>query len=419
MHAATQRIFLGIGLIVLPMISHQTALAQGADPLPVADQVPEELSRDLLTIFVYPPTVTLDYGSPASLMWSMASNELVGLLSFRRRIRFHDERGRELSMKIPYRSIIGHTIACISCTLPDGSSFRHWASMSSYDYTGQALHMFLYEKRGLAMLFHDYPDGRILRGQENVLRLVNYRGGRFRHGPSKGKRKEPRYISFGLDREQCSTVRDFILFFENLQHSATSPEGVFDPSRPEDLLYFSSTIDPYESYQRRLATGKGKVGGGCAPFAVSLLKVAGHFHPDWDSLWARPFQVSESLIGGFEYKVSPFAVMFGRQGKRWVEKGHTVHRLNVYDPHLIWDFIGARSEAASIQLGSGSPGATMVPSQTDSHTRHFQPGPVVELRSPERELVRGKRSRLLGNERITVQGIRLKEGPANFKTDIP
>lgn len=339
-------------------------------------------------------------------MWSMASNELGGIMSFRRKIHFQDERGRELFMKVPYRSIIGHTIVCVSCTLPDGKPFRHWTSMSSYDYTGQALHMFLYEKRGLAMLFHDYPDGRMLRGAENILRLVNYHGGRFRSGPLKGRRKEPRYISFRMEPEQCAAARDMILFFETLQHAATAPDGTFDPARPEDLLYFSSSLDPYQTYRQRTATGKGKVGGGCAPFGVSLLKVTGHFDPAWDTLWTRPFHVSENLLGGFGYKVSPFSILFGRKGRRWVHEGYPERSVLLYDPGLIWDFIGS-------QGGFGHSGSDGAFSGTDGGTDHssdqmpaFQPGPVVELHSPEMELAPVKGWRMKGKARIAASGIR-------------
>lgn len=379
------------------------------------ERIPSGIADNSLTLFVYPATVPLNYRSPASLLWSMAANELGGYLSFRRKIWFHDDRGRELFMKIPYRSIIGHTVVCVSCILPDGSSFSHWASMSSYDYTGQALHMFLYEKRGMAMLFHHFTDGRVLRGQENVLRLVNYHGGRFRKGELAGQRKEPRYISFGLTAEQCAAAREFILFFETMQYAATAADGTIDPSRPEDLLYFSSVLDPYESYRRRTATGKGQVGGGCAPFGVSLLKVTGHFDPGWDSLWRRPFHVSEDLMGGFEKKVSPWAMLFGRTGRHWINKDTPVRSVEIYDPGLIWEFIGQ-------ETASGH-GEGMVPSGTNGSSRHqqevdreFMPGPVLELRSPELELTGVKSKRLKGKPRVAIQGIRLKGGAAASET---
>lgn len=393
-------------LLLLSVLGARPVSGQPVDSERPIDAVPSELSGDHLTLFVYPATVPMDYRSPRALLWSMARNELGGILSFRRKIRFPDERGRELSMKIPYRSIIGHTIVCVTCTLPDGQGFSHWSSMSSYDYSGQALHMFLYEKRGLAMLFHDFPDGRMLRGAENILRLVNYHGGRARRGMDAGKRNSPRYISFAMDPQECVAARDMILFFESMQHAATAPDGTVDPTRSEDLLYFSSVLDPFESYSRRLATGKGKVGGGCAPFGVSLLKATGHFDPAWDSLWARPFHVSENLLGGFETKVSPFSVLFGKKGRRWVHQGYPVRSVALYDPGLIWDFIGSQRSAESTASETGTSGLDGESILSTNSLPGFHLGPQVELHSPELELVPGKKTRMAGKSRVIISGIR-------------
>ncbi len=299
----------------------------------------------MLTIYVYPSSDPINYQSPGLALWSIIRMELKRLLFSRNKLHFTNNRGDEASLKLPYRSSIGHTIACISCNLPDGTNYLNWVSMSSYHYTDTAIQLLIKDKVGIGFLFHKFSDGVLIRDKENILRLVNYYGNRTYGDQGDAKRVQPRYMSFPIAASQCAAIKDMVDFYETFpQHDSKKKE-----SNGQSTLYFTNMLDPFDSYLMRRQTGKGDVGGGCAPFGVGLLKAGGQHLSVYDKIWQRHFNVSEKLIGNQNRPVSVITLLLGSAGQKWVHSGYPEQQLDVYDPEFIWEFIGILHDSFNLK----------------------------------------------------------------------
>ena len=79
------------------------------------------------------------------------------------------------------------------------------------------------------------------------------------------------------------------------------------------------------------------MGGGCAPFAVALLKAGGRYDPALDAHWKRSLTISERLIGEPGKRKVPMPSLL--LGRRWEQDGFVSRHLELYDPSMIWQFI--------------------------------------------------------------------------------
>ncbi|MBK8554756.1 MAG: hypothetical protein IPL65_02805 [Lewinellaceae bacterium] len=189
----------------------------------------------------------------------------------------------------------------------------------------------------MGLLFHNYPGGYLIKGEENVKRLIYYTG--FDRKEKAGRDLFPRYLQLEIGCRQCEDIKAIVDFYD--QYHALDKEigSAVNAADSVDRLYFTSNIDPYEAYTRKKQTGEGMVGGGCAPFGVALLKVSGLYDTRCETRWIRPITISQNLTGELG-KVSPWSLILGRKGNQWVWNGFQNSSLRSYDPDLIWHYIG-------------------------------------------------------------------------------
>lgn len=344
----------------------------------------DSLVNQMLTIFAYPPSDPIDYNCPSSALWSIFRIEAKRFLLSRKLLFFSNGQGQSSKMKLPYRSTIGHTLACISCTLPDGATYQNWVSLSSHHFTDSAAHLLIKEQRGLAFLMHNYSDGTLIQGDENLHRLIHYIGRRKGIHGRQHQRIEPRYMAFHLSAAQCAAIKEVIEFYATVSlHNAISPSARQDSIAP-DVLYFTNMIDPFDSYRSWKQLKKGVVGGGCAPFAVGLLKASGHYLPVYDQFWKRSFSISEHLIGSSRDPIPVTALLFGELGKSWTHPGKPEITMNIYDPELIWEFISTLTSSFSEPVGEAEARDSSYPLRQwlNQNGVDIQPGKEIDLFSP-------------------------------------
>jgi hypothetical protein len=324
------------------------AAAQAPQPPLPAAPAPGEGSGTV-TIYAYPPRRIIDWSSPKAALAGFSLTSFGQALNSGEQVDFISDFGEQGSIPRTYKSTMGHTIAHVSCVLPDGAPYDSWTSFSGQDFHAVDKELMLDKQAGLGMLYEDYIDGHIISGNENRMRLIYYTG---KSGVS------PRYLSQKIDPQACAAVRDMAEFFKEFHF----PKGMTYEElkdRPEEkILYFTTNMDPYATYMRRRLTGRGKVGGGCAPYGVSLLKAAGKYDTALDPLFTLKLSVSERLIGnipdvkGGIRRVS-LSELTGSLGASWRHAGYREREFRNYDPYLIWKFIG---EARSCLTGGACSG---------------------------------------------------------------
>lgn len=342
--------------VILLAIGPCLATAQDNTWMPGSDALHHGPGTEgFLALFVYPPSAPVDYSTPASALRSVLSIELDRLLFSHRKVSFTDDRGRSGNIRVPYTSTIGHTLACISCTLPDGTRYRQWASVSSLTYARTGIRLLFREQAGMRILFHDYPDGILISGAENWLRLIHYNGSRMPGGWWKRQGEVPRYMARPITRTACSQLKEMISFFAAMTENTFLHAGDGTPVHADDRFWFGSSADPWDGYKHRKKTGTGKVVAGCAPFGVALWKAAGGWDHRMDSLWTLRIQVGDHLIGGPGRRVSVPAILWGKGGQGWITGNEPAHTFASHDPALIWSSI----EAAMHHAASGRDGNTL------------------------------------------------------------
>jgi len=368
--------------VVLPLLSsglcaQTTPLQQlnsgRAAPTPVAAAVPAPAtSGGTLTVYAYPPRKILDWSTPKSVLGDFANTTFAQALSEDPQITFVNDFGEPGGIPRSYKSTMGHTITHAACTLPDGTPYDAWTSFSGQDLYSVDKENMLDKKIGLGMLFQDYVDGHIISGVENKMRLIYYKG---RDGNS------PRYWQQNIDGEACGRVRDMVEFFKSFHFPKGSTREQLEARPPTQTLYFTSNMDPYKTYMARKLDPNAKVGGGCAPYGIGLLKAAWKYDNTLDDTLTLKLQVSERLIGGIpgengQIRQVSVSDLLGSLGDSWTYPGYKNRDFRNYDPYLIWKFIGGVNACLTGNAGGCSPEAS---AWLSANRANISSGPVQEM----------------------------------------
>lgn len=293
-----------------------------------------------LTIYVYPPRTRIDWSTPKTAASNMINMEIKAYLASNQDINFVSDFGEHGTMSSDYRSTMGHTIGYISCLLPNGQRYTRWTSFTGQNY-GKDDRQKLTDKLGAGLLFYEYIDGEVLAGAENPLRITYYNGETTREGVIR-----PRYLQLEVTPKACADLRALVTFFEGFHHPPMSLDQL--EQLPESQrVYFSAQLDPFETYLQRQSDPYARVGGGCAPYGAALIKMSGRYQPEFETFWRRSVTISERLIGGV---IDPYTgrmrevtiedITKGPLGDSWIHPRYDNRYLSLYDPQLIWDFVG-------------------------------------------------------------------------------
>lgn len=322
----------------------------GAPQPPLPRQALPAGDTGSVTIYAYPPRRIIDWSSPKAALAGFTVTAVGQAINSGERVDFVSDFGEQGSIPRTYKSTMGHTIARVSCVLPNGQPYDSWTSFSGQDFQEVDKELLLDKKAGLGVLYEDYVDGHIISGVENKMRLIYYTG---KSGVS------PRYLSQKIDAAACGRVRDMAEFFKSFHFPKGATLKDLQNRPEEDILYFTTNLDPYASYQARLATGRGKVGGGCAPYGVSLLKAAGKYDEALDPLLMLKLGISERLIGNIPdgtggIREVSISELTGSLGESWLHPGYRNREFKNYDPYLIWRFIGEARACLTEEACSGA-----------------------------------------------------------------
>ena len=289
-----------------------------------------------LTLFAYPPKKELNWKSPKSAIMSFMEIDIVKVLFPGEKIKVTDTNGEEGSINENYRSTMGHTITHVSCMQSNQQEFDAWTSFSGEDFSAVDKRNIFTDKLGLGILFYDYQDGHIIDGQENIKRLIYYKANK-----RNGTKTKPRYLKILIDQEQCDQVAHLVNFFRSFKHPKDMTLEELEALPSEKKLYFTTNIDPYDSYQKRLQDPNTMVGGGCAPYGIAMLKTIGEFDSYFDSIFKLNLDIGISQIGEKNKNpISIFSILFGKKGTYWALPNEPIRTMSQYDPNLIWKFMG-------------------------------------------------------------------------------
>jgi len=293
-----------------------------------------------LTLYVYPPHEPLDWSTPRNLIATMAGLLVQAAVTKDDLVRVINDFKESGTISSDYRSTMGHTIAHVTCRLSSGAAYAKWASFSGQDFPLVDKKLIFDDQIGLGVLFYNYLDGHIIAGEENPKRLIYYTGHLYLDRNLQFQRVHPHYFEFSISPRQCDQLKEMIDFFEGFHFPPGTTIEDLERKPPESVLYFSSVLDPYGTYLKRKNTGHGLVGGGCAPFAVGLLKLTGLHEALFERRWLRHLPVSESLIGdGRSRRVGLDDILLSELGDSWAKDGVPSRRMKIYDPQLIWNFV--------------------------------------------------------------------------------
>lgn len=299
-----------------------------------------------LTLYVYPPSGTLDWSTPSSLIRTFLYNELEIVFSASETIKSYSESGEAYSINVNYRSGTGHTIAHIDCTLPDGKNFEHWSSLSGQIHWEKDFELLFEREIGFGILFHNYADGYIINGNENVNRLVYYRGPYLANADGKLHMARPRFIKVPVSEPICREVKEMTAFFEGFGTATNKNQLVYRQKESAQTLYFTTQLDPFDSFRKYREGEVLKAGGGCTSYGLAMLRLAGFRSMVMENASQRKLEISERLIGGDaseqpHHEVSLFSLLFGEVGSSWKRTGENARTLEIYDPALLWNFLGS------------------------------------------------------------------------------
>ena len=336
--------------------------------IPHAPASGSDLQGGTLTIYSYPPRNILDWSAPKEAMADFARTTM-GQYLHSDTVNFVSDFGEAGSAPQSYRSPMGHTLAHIQCALPDGAMYDSWTSFSGQDLSGVDKDNLINKKLGLGVLFYDYIDGHIISGDENKLFLINYDG---KNG------NLPRYWQQNIDAKTCGSVRDMNEFFKSFHFQKGSTLEALQARPPGQVLYYSSNMDPYEGYLARRQGRETKIGGGCAPYGLGLLKAAGKYDYLLDDILTLRLDVSEKLIGGIPDETGHIREvslkdLLGDLGENWTYPGYKNRKFKNYDPYLIWQFIGGVNACLTGSAGNCPPEAS---AWLSARQGHVSAGPV-------------------------------------------
>jgi hypothetical protein len=334
-----------------------------------------ETTTSSLTIFVYPPRHELNWKSPRKALFSFLGIEIEKIISPGKDVESVNPWGETTTISSRYRSTMGHSIAHVECTTSDGERFDDWSSFSGQDYPEVDKENILKNKIGLGTLFYDYIDGHIIRGEENINRLIFYRGER-----KNRERVNPRYLKFEITPESCDEVKKMATFYASFHYDKNTTLAELKKRDPNRVLYFTTNLDPYESFQERLTNIDAKVGGGCAPYAIGLMKAAELYDSSLDPLFKLELDVSEKLIGTPAKPVKFLSLILGKNGRHWNFDGYENRHMSQYDPQKIWDFVGQAQQCAR-----GNECELEENSWYQAHKSALKIGSVIELENLKKE----------------------------------
>lgn len=286
----------------------------------------------------------LNWSSPKALLKSFAKITIGKMLTENENVSFVSESGENGTISSQYKSTMGHAISHVKCVTDSGKIVDRWASFSGQDFEEVDKKNLLKDKIGMGVLFYNFIDGHIIDGEENLKRLLYYKGNHRKNILGEYFQVQPRFIEFEIDSAACDRLDQMINYFVDFNFKKGSDLKTLQQRTEEQTLYFTNVIDPYESYHKRLAKKKEKLGGGCAPFAVALAKEAGVYRSEFEEQFVTSVAVSTRLIGRANsngLKVSVMDLFFGKLGKSWFHEGYPSVQLNMYDPSKIWDYIGS------------------------------------------------------------------------------
>ncbi|MDD2804965.1 MAG: hypothetical protein PHV33_05380 [Elusimicrobiales bacterium] len=335
-------------------------------PLPVPE------GGGTLTVYAYPPRRILDWSKPRTVLKDFARIAMSQVIVSGPTVDFTSDFGEEGSIPRSYKSTMGHTIAHVRCTLPGGEAYDSWSSFSGQDFPEVDKELIMKKKVGLGALFEDYVDGHIISGVENRMRLIYYKG---------GGGNSPRYWQQAIDAQACGRVRDMVEFFRSFHFPKTATLHDLEARPSAQILYFTSNMDPYVSYMARKQDPAAKVGGGCAPYGLGLLKAAGKYDYSLDDVFKLRLAVSERLIGGIpdgngRIREVTLAELTGSLGDSWTYPGYSNRGFQNYDPYKIWNFIGGVSACLSGDSGNCAPEAS---AWLSANGGRVSAGPVQKL----------------------------------------
>lgn len=337
---------MAMSIRALPLLVAALALlppsAHAETPRSQPVSVPLNNLDSSLTLYVYPPRSRIDWSTPGNALRTVVGSLIKIAFSQDDIVAFLSDFGDRGNIDSSYKSSMGHTIGHVRCRLPGGELFERWTSFSGQDYREVDKQLLFKDKAGYGTLFHNYIDGHIIAGEENVKRITYYKGGR-----ENGEKIRPLYFQVEVAPARCAAIREMVSFFEGFHYEPGTPLEQLKARPAHRVLYFTNQMDPYDTYLARKRGGKGEVGGGCAPYGAALLKASGRYLPRFESLFRTPVSVSEKLIGNLPdhrtsqiRRVSMHDILHTSLGTRWdwSHEGYRNRFVSIYDPQKIWDF---------------------------------------------------------------------------------
>jgi hypothetical protein len=273
-----------------------------------------ELRASSLNLFVYPPVKAIDWSSPSRALNSTFGNMLRG----------------KTKPAGTYKSLVGHAIIHVECTDSYGRARDFWSAMSGQNHFNEDKKNLFERKLGLGVLFLDYLDGTLIEGEGQSQAILNYYTSR--------RGVAPVFMQMEISPATCGKLYSMHREFAR----RTWKPGVSLAARAQmknsELLYYGGNFyEPLAGYQSYLAGNRNaKLGGGCTSYAVSYLKLAGHWSTLLERNWGRHIPVSEKLIGSANYPVSMSQVVSARS---WTYRGWENKTLSFYEPEFMWAFI--------------------------------------------------------------------------------
>jgi hypothetical protein len=288
-----------------------------------------------------------------------------------------DNWGNESKIDENYRADIGHAITHVSCTLNNGELFERWSSISGEEYPEIDFDNIFKRKMGMGIFFHEYVDGHVISGEENRNLLIYYKG-----KAGKKIKAAPRYLQYEITPDQCESLVEMIKFYEVFHYNEDLELSELKSRDAKEVLLFSTKIDPYMAYKKRLISADEKVGGNCASYAFGLLKMANLYDEELNEQLKLKLNISEKLIGTSDKPVSLSSLLWGSTGRKWIHQGFTNRLLESFDPQKIWDFMGDLRDCTSQDKGQNDCKLKEL-NWFKKNAMHMEKGPTITLTSKD------------------------------------
>ena len=281
------------------MLSLASCAGPARTPDPVLPAAPYELN-----ITVFPPSTTLDFSTPATLVYS----------AFQAKQHASEARG---STKSSPAHEVGHTL--VELRLGGGAAI--FAAVSDEDDDEEDRRVFD-DGVGFALLFEGVKghiqSERDVRGTLRQPRFFGSRSARLR---------------VLLSREMAEHLRAF-----------------FEDFRAREIAErFALAADPLSG-----------TGAGCASFAVAFLEAGDLMIPEWRGFntpdgWRMSLRVPEALIGGASTgrRIDPYALISAPIAQRWAAPREPGRDLVFFETGLMHAWLVRASESAEMQARFG------------------------------------------------------------------